>query len=377
MTSSLARRTGFESELVSRVRQLPGVIAAGIGTRPLGAGGFGNSFEIPGIAGHVGSLDVVSPGYLEALGGTLAAGRFFTADDSADRPRVAIVNQAAAAAWWPGASPLGRTLLHDRQPTIIVGVLADVRRRELEAAPVPTVYAPTAQMPNHWTNNLIIRTSGDARAVLPTVREVMRSIDRQQALARIQTLEERLREVTAPRRQLLWLVGFFSALSLGLAVVGVYGVVAESVAQRIREIGIRIALGATRPNVMSLILRQGSVARQRWSRHRRSRRNGVQPGDVRLRFRRRDDRSLDLRGRVPLHCRVDDGGMHLPGAPRRARRPRRRAQARVGARATATCLFSTEVTKLHGDARRKRRPPMPASARASRTSAKRARRHES
>ena len=341
----------FESELVSRVRQLPDVIAAGIGARPLGWGGFGNAFQVPGIAGHVGSLDVVGPGYLEALGGTLAAGRFFTADDAAGRPRVAIVNQAAAAAWWPGVSPLGKTLLHDGEPTVIVGVLADVRRQELEAPSVPTVYAPTAQMPSHWTNNLIVRTSGDARAVLPAVREVMRSIDREQALARIQTMEERLREVTAPRRQLLWLVGFFSALSLVLAIVGVYGVVAESVSQRIPEIGIRMALGATRQTVMSLILRQGL-----WL----AGAGAVIGGAMAIAFNRvmsgfvfgvgTTDPST-YAAACSLHCRGDDGGMRLPGAPRGTPRSRRRAQARVNTRAAAACLSarrSRRFTKPHG-----------------------------
>jgi len=248
----------FESDLQARVRALPGVVAAGIGSRPLGPATFGDEIAVEGgPAGTVRtSVDVVGPGFLEAAGARLAAGRFFSDDDTADRSLVAVVNQAAARTWWPGANPIGRTIVRNQKAMEIVGIVDDVRRHQIEADPSPTIYLATAQAPMFWTNNLLVRTSDDARGILPSIRAVMRSIDREQALARITTLEESLSEATAPRRNLLWLVGFFSLMALLLAVIGVYGVVAESVAQRVPEIGVRVALGATRHNVLMLFLRQ-------------------------------------------------------------------------------------------------------------------------
>lgn len=252
------RKTEFESEVQARVRALPGVVSAGIGSRPLGPGTFGYELTMDGSAVRTvtASVDVVGPGYLEAIGARLSAGRFIGPDDTVERPLVGVVNQAAARAWWPDANPIGRMLFRDQKRMEIVGLVDDVRRKDLEADPSPTVYMATAQSPNLWTNNLLIRTSGDARAVLTSVREVMRSIDREQALARIMTLEDSLSQATAPRRNLLWLVGFFSVLALLLAGMGVYGVVAESVTQRVPEIGVRMALGATSSDVWKMILAQ-------------------------------------------------------------------------------------------------------------------------
>jgi hypothetical protein len=108
-----------------------------------------------------------------------------------------------------------------------------------------------------WTNNMLVRTTADPRDVLPEIRAVMRQLDPQQALTRIETLEERLSESIAPRRFNLRLIGLFSAVAMALAMLGIYGVVAESVAQRVPEIGVRMALGARGPDVVRLILGQG------------------------------------------------------------------------------------------------------------------------
>jgi predicted lysophospholipase L1 biosynthesis ABC-type transport system permease subunit len=153
---------------------------------------------------------------------------------------------------------LGQRILRGKQTVLIVGVLRDVRRTGLEPDPEPTLYIPSAQTGSHWTNNLLVRTSGDPRELLPAIRTVVRQAYPELPLTRIQTLEERLSEVTAPRRFTLWLVSLFSIIALCLAVIGIYGVIAESVAQRVPEIGVRMALGATAGGVVRMILRQGA-----------------------------------------------------------------------------------------------------------------------
>jgi putative ABC transport system permease protein len=109
-----------------------------------------------------------------------------------------------------------------------------------------------------WTNNMLVRTSGDPRELLPAIRTVVRQAHPELPLTRIETLSERLAITTAPRRFTLWLVSLFSIIALGLAVVGIYGVVTESVVQRVPEIGVRMALGASAAGVMRMILRQGA-----------------------------------------------------------------------------------------------------------------------
>ena len=204
-------------------------------------------------------VDSVSPGYLEALGGSLVAGRFFDARDTAASPAVAILSAAAALHFWPGGRAVGQIIETPGEKRFeVVGIVGDVRRTGLEETPGPTVYFPSVQATNFRVNNLLIRTTGDPAALVPTVRSIMRQVDPEQALVRIQTLEDTLRRATAPRRFTLQLVGAFSLIALVLAMVGIYGVVAESVGRRVPEIGIRMALGATARDVMTLILRQGA-----------------------------------------------------------------------------------------------------------------------
>jgi putative ABC transport system permease protein len=250
-------RIELEARLIERIRSLDGVVAAGVGSRPLGGAVFGSSIALPSAFSEPVRIwvDAVSPGYLEALGARLTAGRFFDDRDGPRAEAVALVNEAAARHHWPGGA-LGQRVLHNNRPLLVVGVLGDVRRTGLEVEPVPTLYLPSAQS-SMFTNNMLVRTSGDPRALLPAIRAVARDVDPRLPLTRIETLSERLDTVLAPRRFNLWLVSLFSSIALVLAVVGIYGVLMESVAQRVPEIGVRMALGASADGVMRMFLRQG------------------------------------------------------------------------------------------------------------------------
>ncbi len=253
-------KADFDSQFVTAIRSLPGVVAAGVGGRPLGGSGLGTALRRPEDPGQMVtiSVDAVSTGYLEALGARLATGRFFTSDDREGAPRVALVNEAAVRQHWPGGA-LGRTFLDGKHQVTIVGVLADIRYKGLEEDPQPILYLPDLQAATFWTNTVLIRTTGNPRDLLPALRTLVKSVDPKLPVSRVETLEERLAAVLAPRRFTLWLVGLFSIIALVLAVVGLYGLISESVGQRVPEIGVRMALGATAASVVALILRQGGM----------------------------------------------------------------------------------------------------------------------
>jgi ABC-type antimicrobial peptide transport system permease subunit len=170
---------------------------------------------------------------------------------------VAILNQRAARELGIGDAPVGRVVEIDKSQLQIVGVVADTRRGPLEAAPSPAIYLPFLQSIHSSTGQLLIRTNGDPRNIVADIRNIVAELDPDLALTRIQTLEDRLDESIAPRRFILRLVGLFSILALGLAMIGLYGVIAESVAQRVPEIGVRMALGAAPSDILRLILTQG------------------------------------------------------------------------------------------------------------------------
>jgi predicted permease len=238
---------------------VPGVVAAGVGSRPLTTGVMRTSMALPADpAKQIGiTVDPVGPGYLEALGARLVAGRFFDDRDGPQGAPVALVNEAAAKRHWSGGA-VGQTIFQNRQSVVIVGVLNDVRRTGLEVEPEPTLYLPSAQTAQFGIGNMLVRTSGDPRELLPAIRTVVRHASPGMPLRQIQTLQERLDIATAPRRFTLWLVSFFSIIALGLAVIGIYGVVMESVVQRVPEIGVRMALGASAGGVVRMVLRQGA-----------------------------------------------------------------------------------------------------------------------
>ena len=265
---TLESQARFFREYVDRIQHLPGVVAAGaVHMAPVTRAGFGGSFTIYGRpdTDNEGSAQIrsVTPGYMEALSIPLRAGRFIDARDGERAPRVALVSEGAARRFWPGENPVGRQIrLHVneaiKEPRQIVGVVGDVRTRGMELAPVPVIYVPHTQY-GPQSMALMVRTSGEAMAVLPQLRAALKTMAPDVALSRARTLDELVAANVAQPRFRTLLLAIFAAVSLVLATVGLYGVVAFSVNQRRAELGLRIALGADPADVLRLVLREGMM----------------------------------------------------------------------------------------------------------------------
>ena len=239
--------------------------------------------------------DAASPGFFDAAGMRLLAGRLPGPGDGPESPTVAIVNETFVRLFVEDGNPLDTRFTWGGPPEDedgwiqVVGVVADARRSGLDAEVRPSAFLPVAQAPDRRMD-LIVRTGGDPLALAPAVGEAIHAIDRQLPLTRVRTLEQALSETLAPRRFVAWLLGVFAATALGLAAVGIFGVMAYLVGQRTREIGIRVALGAERASVLRRILAEGmmhagvgllvgSVAALGLTRYLRSQLFGLEPTD--------------------------------------------------------------------------------------------------
>lgn len=204
----------------------------------------------------------IQPGYFRALGIPLLGGRDFTEDDRADRPRAVLVNEAFARAYSLGDDPVGRRLrldswvLRGESAAEIVGVVADVSHRGLAGDVQPLVYLPMAQWPA-WTATMVVRTAGDPLTIVPAVRAAMRSIDPDQPIDNVQTLEQRIAGTLADDRMRALLFGVFSGLAVVLAAIGLFGVLSYATSRQAREIGIRMALGARSSAVFGAVVAHG------------------------------------------------------------------------------------------------------------------------
>ena len=185
-------------------------------------------------------------------------GREFNPHDDAKAPRVVMVNETVARRFWPNQNPIGKKVWVGRRDAAeVAGVLGDVKNISLAADPNPEVFLPFPQLP--WAHlNLSLRTTGDPSSLVRAVRAAIAQIDSDQPVTRVQTLEEVLAASATDRRFTVLLLGSFSAIALILALVGIYGLVAYSVTQRSDELGIRIALGATRGDILRLVVGQGT-----------------------------------------------------------------------------------------------------------------------
>ena len=259
--TELHRVQDLHVEIAERIQALPDVRAAGVGLGPLGSIMGLGGIMLPGSSQDLGmvNVDAVSPGYFEALGARRLAGRWFDSRDIGRKgPMVILVNEAAARRFWSGSDDaVGKVLRSAKQEFHVIGVVANIRS-VLDEEPGPTMYQVSNQSQNFLAAAMLIRVDGDADALVPAIRAIIRSVDPEQPFSGVRPLQERLDEAMAPRLFVLRLIGLFSVLGVLLAVVGVYGVLAEFVAQRVPEIGVRMAFGATASDVLTLILGHGA-----------------------------------------------------------------------------------------------------------------------
>jgi len=253
-------RLAFSKAVLERLRAVPGVHAAGTAMGiPFAGGGYGEFLSaVPQPQRGdliIGRVDYVSDGFFEALGARLRSGRFLTADDNRrDARRVAVVNQAVVRQFFRNTDPVGRTIYFNG-PYEIVGVIDDVVDRRLDLAHAPRFY--TVQARNPFTFSIVVGTAGDPGPLAPAVRQAVRAVDAGVAAVNIRTLEHARAQSMTDRRLAVWVVALFAMAALTLASLGVYGVMADAVSVRRRELCLRIALGASRSHVIRSVVAGG------------------------------------------------------------------------------------------------------------------------
>ena len=263
------QRVAFYRDVLDRIRALPGVrTAAAVTALPYAGHSSGRDFTIENRPAQPdqlpnGMYQVTTPAYFDLVHIPLVAGRLLTETDGADAPKVALISQRMAERWWKNQSPLGQHIRlggldSKSQWLTIVGVVGDIMHNPYDREPRRVIYVPFPQAPPLGMD-IGVRTAGDPLALAPAISAAIRAVDREQPITDLQTMERAIHNRAIGLNYMAVLMGVFGLLALCLSAIGVYGVMAYLVSEQTHEIGIRMALGAERQNVLAMIFRRGML----------------------------------------------------------------------------------------------------------------------